>query len=153
MEKERYCNICQRELSDRNPGKICVVCQDNMINGLHDNPYYDLDDMQRILDLCAEQVRRLGRAGTIPGKVPAIKQHRYLKPEVDRWIHSGHIPTGHRPVGPLQEEAYRLCQKKDHSWLVDERFLGHACTSTNSVEIKDGLMHMPTTYRCYFCGH
>jgi hypothetical protein len=155
MEKERYCSICQRELSDRNPGTICIACQDNIINDLRENPYYDLDDMQHLLGLSAEQVKRLGRAGTIPGRVPSVKQHRYLKTEVDAWMHADYIlpAAARKPTGPLQEEAYRLCRKKDHSWLVDERFLGHACTATNNVEIKDGLVQMPTTYRCYFCGH
>ena len=36
-----------------------------------------------------ESVKRLGRKGMIPGKIPVIKEHRYFKDAVDEWIHSG----------------------------------------------------------------
>ena len=112
-------------------------------------------DLQRIFGLSAEQVRRLSRAGRFPGRMPVIKEHHFSKSMIDSWIKSNHSfrSARARPVGPLQEEAYRLCQKGDHSWLTDERFIGQACTSVTSSEIKNNIVWMSTAFKCYFCGH
>jgi hypothetical protein len=155
METERYCKLCQRELSTQNPGSICVICQDKITKTFDDKPYYDVEDLQRIFGLSAEHVRRLSRAGRIPGRMPVVKEHHFSKSVIDRWIEANHICTSASPrrMGPLQEEAYRLCQKGDHSWLTDERFLGQACTSKTSSKIKNNMVQMSTTFKCYFCGH
>jgi len=154
VENKRYCKICQRDLSQQNPGSICVVCQDNITKSIGEKSYYDTNDLTAILGVGPDQIRKLGREGKIPGKIPG-KQHHYLKPEVDNWVNSDHIyhRSHPRPVGPLQEEAYQLCQNSDHRWLIDESFLGHASTSQTSSELKDNLVKISTKYKCYFCGH
>jgi hypothetical protein len=123
---------------------------------LDDKPYYDVRDIMCMLGLESEEyVRRLGRKGTIPGRLPGLKQHRYLKDEVQRWIWSGHIFSSAvpRPVGPLQEEAYRRCREGDHSWMFEERFEGHAYTVESSAEIKGHMMYPLMKRTCYYCHH
>jgi hypothetical protein len=155
MEKERYCKLCQRELSRQNPGSVCMICQDKITETFDDKPYYDVEDLQRIFGLSAEQVRRLSRTGRFPGRMPVIKEHHFSKSVIDSWIKSNHSFRGASPrlVSPLQEEAYQLCQGGDHSWLTDERFLGQACTSKTSSKIKNNMVQLSTTFKCYFCGH
>jgi hypothetical protein len=74
---------------------------------------------------------------------------------VDEWIKLNHIINSHisRPTNPTQEEAYGLCQKKDHSWITDERFIGNAGTTTRSTELKNSLVKISIKYKCYFCGY
>ena len=156
MGKERYCKICKRQLNKQNPGSLCIICQDKVAKTYSEKQYYDIDDIKHILGLeSSEQVKRLGRVGKIPGRIPGIKEHRYLKREIDRWLESDHIfsQVSPRPVGPLQEEAYLLCQQGDHSWMREDRFIGHACTSETSAEIIGHSMPMQITYTCYFCKH
>jgi hypothetical protein len=153
MENERYCKLCKRHLKQQNPGALCIICQNKITKSFDDKPYYDIEDIKRVLGLESnEQVRRLGRAGKIPGRIPGVKGHRYLKTVVDNWVESDHIflRINPKPIGPLQEEAYRLCQQGDHSWMRDERFLGQACTSEDSAEILDNKMPMSTDVQVLF---
>ncbi len=89
---ERKCLQCGAVLSQYNPGKLCFPCQEKNQRGLQertgDSPNYNVDDMCYILGLKPEQVRRLGRKNVIPGRIPGIKQHLYLKAFVDEWITS-----------------------------------------------------------------
>jgi len=154
LTPERYCKLCRRELSPQNPGSICVICQGNITKNLDEKSYYDVTDLEGVLGLGADHIRRLGRAGKIPGRIPGRK-HNYLKTEVDRWVQSDHLfNTEHpKPVGPLQEEAYSLCQQGDHSWLTEERFIGTASTSETSSELHGNLVKIFTRFTCYFCRH
>ena len=99
MEHQRFCKVCERELSQQNPGSICVICQDNITKSLDEKPYYDVNDLQKILGVSAAQVRRLGREGKIPGRIPG-KKHDYLKSVVDDWMNLDHIfrRTSPKPV-------------------------------------------------------
>jgi len=118
--------------------------------------HYDVHDLMSLLGLDSEeQVRRLGRAGKIPGRVPGIKRQLYSKEAVDRWIQTDYAFTDPRikPLSPLQEEAYHLCRSGNHSWMTEERFLGHACTAQVQSEIKKNTLKLQTRYTCYFCGH
>ena len=154
MELLRWCKSCGRELATSNPGSLCVICQDKIIGKFDDSPFYDVADLKHILGLESEEhVRRIGRAGKIPGRLPG-KKHHYSKSEVDHWIKSNHKYTNpnRMPSGPFQEEAYRLCQSGDHNWLTDERFLGQACTAEPSSKIENNLLKISTKFKCYFCG-
>jgi hypothetical protein len=156
MNQVRYCSKCKRELIPSNPGRLCTVCREKMSRSLPDEKtYYDVNDLMRLFGLDSEeQVRRLGRAGKIPGRVPAIKRHLYSKESVDNWIQSDYVFINPRlkPIGPLQEEAYRLCQSGDHSWMTEERFLGQACTAQVESEMVKNKLKQQIRYTCYFCG-
>jgi hypothetical protein len=154
MSQERYCTICQRALSTQNPGTLCVICQGDITHKLDKKPYYDVEDLKKKLGVSEYQVRRLGRNNEIPGRIPG-KQHHYLKAAVDSWIESDFIynRTNPKPVDPLQEEAYKLCQTGDHGWLTEKRFLGHACTAQTSSELMSYTLQVSTQFKCYFCGH
>jgi hypothetical protein len=85
----RLCRHCGDSLSSGNPTTICFACQEKKRGTLAgDNTlHYDVQDMMVILGLDSpEQVRRLGRAGRIPGRVPAVRTHLYIKQIVDTWI-------------------------------------------------------------------
>ncbi len=156
MEQEKYCSKCKRPLSKQNPGLLCIICQDKIAQSQDEEPYYDVTDMMHILGLYNEEsVRRLSRAGKIPGRIPGIKQHLFSKTAIDHWIESDHIypQISPAPVSPLQEEAYKLCQQGDHSWMGEERFQGQACTVVNSAEVVGNAVKMTAIYRCYFCQH
>ena len=104
----RKCLQCGAALSHYNPGKLCFPCQEKNRRELQeragDSPNYNVDDMCSILGLRPEQVRRLGRKKAIPGRIPGIKQHMYLKASVDEWIGSGgEFPTPDTEVAPEGE--------------------------------------------------
>ncbi len=87
------CVQCGGVLSQYNQGTLCFSCQEKkqeeLIERMGDSPNYDVNDICFILGLDPEQVRRLGRNGIIPGRIPGIKKHLYLKALVDSWVRSG----------------------------------------------------------------
>ncbi len=89
----RVCRECGKELNQYHMGKLCYTCQnkkqEELTEKMGDSPNYDVNDMCSILDLSQEQVRRLGRDEKIPGKIPEIRRHLYLRELVDPWIRSG----------------------------------------------------------------
>ena len=88
----RVCAQCGAVLNQYNPGKLCFPCQkqkqDELTEKTGNSLNYDVNDLCSILGLSQEQVRRLGRDKKIPGKIPEIKRHLYVKEVVDLWIHS-----------------------------------------------------------------
>lgn len=94
----RKCGRCGAILSQYNQGKLCFTCQvkkrDELTEKIGDGPNYDSNDIGVILGLSPEQVRRLGRKGIIPGRIPGVKQHLYLRELVDSWVRGGgKLPT------------------------------------------------------------
>ena len=89
----RKCIQCGAVLSQHNQGTLCFPCQEKkqkeLIEKIDDGPNYDINDMCFILGLSPEQARRLGREGKIPGRIPEIKKHLYLRALVDPWVRSG----------------------------------------------------------------
>lgn len=86
----RKCQTCEAQLNSYHPGKLCYPCQEKrqqeLKNKQLDAPYYTLDDMCFILGYeNPESVRRLGRRGEIPGRLPSGR-HLYQKEQVDEWI-------------------------------------------------------------------
>ena len=90
---KRLCSQCGAVLNQLNPGKVCFPCQEKKQEELKekmgDSPNYGIDDLLFLLDLeNPESVKRLGRKGIIPGRIPGIRKHLYLREEVDQWIRS-----------------------------------------------------------------
>jgi hypothetical protein len=151
----RTCAECGTQLNRYNPGKLCFPCQDKRREKIaaRTKQYYDVDDMMEMMGLeSTEQVKRKGRAGLIPGRIPERKAHLYNREVVDQWIKSGGLPL-HRPSSPLQQEAYERCIKKDHSWLSDEKFDGIAYGTETISERGESSINVKSRRTCYFCDH
>jgi hypothetical protein len=99
-----------------------------------------------------EQVKRKGRAGLIPGRIPGAKAHLYNREVFDQWIKSGGLPL-HRPSSPLQQEAYKRCVKKDHGWLSNDKFDGIAYGTETISERGEYSITVKYRRTCYFCDH
>jgi len=134
---------------------LCSPCQAKKLAHISasDDPYYTVEELTHILGLESdESVKRIGRKGKIPGRVPGVRKHLYSKEAVDAWVKSGNrIKT--MINSPLQQEAYELCCKGDHAWMMDEKFEGHACKVETFSEIRDNRLMMTSRRACYFCGH
>lgn len=88
---ERKCKDCGTKLSSYNRGTLCWPCQEKrkaqLQKQIGDSPHYAVDDLCFLLGYAnPESVKRLGRKRIIPGRVPGIRQHLYLKAPVDDWI-------------------------------------------------------------------
>ena len=154
---QRKCIGCSANLKGDNPGTLCPSCQTKKLAQLADSgpSYYTAADLTYILGLENEEsVKRLGRKGIIPGRVPGIKKHLYLKEAVDAWIKAGNKLVM-KPTSPIQAEAYALCIMDDHTWMRDERFEGQAyqtIESPSEISDRQGIV-MSYKRSCYFCGH
>ncbi len=89
----RVCSQCGAVINQYHPGNLCYPCQEKKQEELKekmgDSPHYGIDDLCFLLDLeNPESVKRLGRKGIIPGRIPGIRKHLYLREEVDQWIRS-----------------------------------------------------------------
>jgi hypothetical protein len=97
----RKCQVCGAQLNSYNPGVLCSPCQEKnkekLQEKLSNTPHYTLDDMCFLLGYQnRESMRRLARKGRIPGRVPTIRRHLYLKEVVDKWIHNSGRPPGEK---------------------------------------------------------
>ncbi|MFC1866333.1 hypothetical protein ACFLYB_06445, partial [Chloroflexota bacterium] len=129
----RHCSLCNLAILHNENIDYCSACMADIIQGITDRTkVYTFKDMMKLLDLHSEeQVRRHSRQGKIPGRIPIIKQHLFVRTVVDKWIEHGQ-PTPRAP-NPLQKEARILCNKKDHSWLMDEKYNGVAYFSAATI--------------------
>ncbi len=118
--------------------------------------HYNSRDIADLMGLTSEeQVRRLSRAGKIPGRVPGIKQHLFVQPVINQWIKQNQI-LPKVPTNPLQEEAKKRCENKDHDWLFDEKFNGIAYRTYDDLPQQgEEVLKVGHKYRrsCYFCGY
>lgn len=116
----RKCKGCGALLSSHNPRLLCWPCQDKKKTQLQeqigDTPHYTVDNLCFLLGLAnPESVKRLGRKGTIPGRLPGIRQHLYLREEVDPWIHGAHQESPKAEVimqKPYEETLHKQKMRK-----------------------------------------
>jgi hypothetical protein len=151
----RTCSQCGAQLTRYNPGKLCFPCQEKRKEKMSTDtgPNYNVPQMMVLMGLKSEeQVKRLGREGLIPGRVPLVKEHLYNKEVINEWIKSGGLPL-HRPTNPLQQEAYKLCKKKDHGWFSDEKFDGIAYGTETISERGKYTINISHRRTCYFCNY
>ena len=85
----------------------------------------------------------------------------YLRPE---WL--AHRKLGHLrfaaqepliPRSTLENSAWEMCESRDHSWMAEELYRGHAFTVSESTEELDGfngstLKAVYSEKTCHFCG-
>jgi len=151
----KYCTNCGNKLPPHNVGQRCPTCQEKAkekhVSALQD--YYTTRDMMEILDLTSEeQVRRLSREGKIPGRVPGIKQHLFVKKIVDKWIEEGQ-PIPRIPTSPIQEKARAMCRRHDHSWMREEEYEGNSYLRETQVDQGEHTIIIGFIHRCYFCDY
>ena len=86
------CSKCGKKLSMYNPGKLCFACQKKKLEQ-EKTSGNDLIDAQGLADIIglsdAESVKRLGRKGKLPPRIPAIRRWLWHKDIVEAWIKSG----------------------------------------------------------------
>ena len=92
-ETARKCKVCGRCLASYNPGQLCWACQEKkkelLEEQIGDTPHYTVDNLCVVLGFGnPESVRRLGRKGKIPGRIPGIRKHLYYRKTVNDWIRS-----------------------------------------------------------------
>lgn len=124
MAIPRKCSRCGANLSRYNLGKLCSLCQEKVKAELEwareESLHYDLEDMCRLLGFQSnESVKRLARKGLIPGRVPGVKKHLFLREEVDLWLRTGATASkaeearenafSYQPVQMNEEEAPAFC--------------------------------------------
>jgi len=86
------CKDCGTILNSYHTGLLCWPCQEKKKEQLQeqiaDTPNYTVENLCFLLGYAnPESVKRLGRKGKIPGRIHGIRQHLYLKEEVDQWLH------------------------------------------------------------------
>jgi len=106
------CKNCGAVLSSYNPGPLCWPCQEKRKEQLEekigDTPHYTVENLCFLLGLRnPESVKRRGRKGLIPGRVPGIRQHLYRREEVNQWI-----------KGPQEESTGGTQQQQSASFLT-----------------------------------
>jgi len=148
----RKCLQCDTALSQYNPGKLCFPCQEKNRRELQekagDNPNYNVDDMCSILGLKPEQVRRLGRKNVIPGRIPGIKQHMYLKASVDEWISSGgEFPTP-GPTEVLEGESGSTDESQSKTVSFDRELFIKSDSIMSERDIRN-LLHSLEHHQSY----
>lgn len=128
---ERKCEQCNAVLSEHNDGTLCFPCQkkkqEELQKRIGDKPYYDIYDMSFFLGVSPEQVKRLGRDKKIPGRIPGIKEHRYVKAIVDLWISSGGEITKPEVLmhySDLALTALKLVEILDHYYQAHQFDIG-----------------------------
>jgi len=105
-------------LNQYHVGNLCYPCQEGKPEELKekmgDSPHYGIDELCLLLGLeNPESVRRLGRRGIIPGRVPGIKKRLYLREKVDQWIRSGGEFADNRSQAQVgQSEVMRSRRRK-----------------------------------------
>jgi len=115
---KRVCVQCKTALNQYHVGNLCYACQERKQAELKEetghSPHYSIDDLCFLLGLeSPESVKRLGRKGMIPGRVPGIKKHLYLRGKVDQWIRSGGEFADNRSQAQVgQSEVMRSRRRK-----------------------------------------
>ena len=86
---KRMCVQCGAVLIQYNPGKLCFPCQEKRSEGKITNgeDKIDAEDFADILGYKnAESIKRLGREGKLPDRVPENKKWLWYKDVVADWI-------------------------------------------------------------------
>ena len=85
----RVCAQCGAVLNQYNPGKLCFPCQEKHLgqNISDDEDNIDAEEFARILGLKnAESVRRKGRKGELPPRIPGRRKWLWYRSVVEDWI-------------------------------------------------------------------
>jgi len=152
---QRTCKICGAALNAYNTTSLCGACQKKTVEAVssEENLYYTTKDMMRLLGLVSEeQVRPMSRDVKIPGRIPSIRRHLFLKDEVNKWLRTGNS-SAIQLVDIGLKEASRQCKLGDHSFFEDESLNGRAYISGYIHHLDKNIITMFTRKTCAFCGY
>lgn len=88
----RVCLNCGKELTQKNPAKLCFACQEKQRerDTTSNEELIDAKDFAFILGLTSdESVKRLAIKGKLPPRIPGVRKCLWSKDVVDLWIRSG----------------------------------------------------------------
>jgi predicted DNA-binding transcriptional regulator AlpA len=88
----RVCRKCGTKLNRYHKGNYCYACQDKRLEEIitDDKDFIDAKEFAHILGLSnVESVRRLGRKGKLPKRIPGIREYRWPRSVVEEWIKQG----------------------------------------------------------------
>ena len=146
---DRYCKICNRLLSERNPGCICVLCQNKLLPklGSPENLYYDAEDMAALFVLKnAESVKRKARRGELPPRIPGIRKCLWPKEVIEDWRLSGFKHNVEE-----DEKSKAILKALELGWPIDQMtYYGHNVGNLISElkslgHLEDGGQHTEDT--------
>lgn len=83
------CRQCGRELHRYQTGNLCHACQEKRLEKMitDDEDLVDAEGYAPILGLdSAEQLRRIARKGVLAPNIPAIKQWRWRRKDIEDWF-------------------------------------------------------------------
>jgi hypothetical protein len=151
---KKLCPKCKNYyLAEESSTGLCVLCSSDLPGDSSLPSYYNVHDLRCLLGLSSdEQVRRKARRGELPRNLPARRQYLWSKVAIDEWLEAGQ-PIPRIPTSPLQEEARAMCDKKDHTWLGDDKYSGVAFSSKDEFRITPlNTVALGRHHTCYFCG-
>jgi len=83
------CRQCGRELHRYQTGNLCHACQEKRLEKMitDDEDLVDAEGYAPMLGLdSAEQLRRIARKGVLAPNIPAIKQWRWRRKDIEDWF-------------------------------------------------------------------
>ena len=83
------CRQCGRELHRYQTGNLCHACQEKRLEKMitDDKDLVDAEGYAPMLGLdSAEQLRRIARNGVLAPRIPAIKQWRWRRKDIEDWF-------------------------------------------------------------------
>ena len=83
------CRQCGRELHRYQTGNLCHACQEKRLQKMitDDEDLVDAEGYAPMLGLdSAEQLRRIARNGVLAPRIPAIKQWRWRRKDIEAWF-------------------------------------------------------------------
>lgn len=83
------CLLCDEKLSRYHTGYLCDACQEKRLKKMivDDEEFVDTKGYASMLGLdSAEQLKRLARKGVLASNIPAIKQWRWHRKDIEDWF-------------------------------------------------------------------
>ena len=53
----------------------------------------------------------------------------------------------------IQEKAYAMCQRNDHSWMGEEEYAGNSYLRETKTDKGEYTITVGFVHTCYFCGY
>jgi excisionase family DNA binding protein len=150
----RSCIKCGTPLITDSEENLCPRCLNKKL--YYSENYYDTNDMSPLLGVGQRQVRKNYENGTIPiERVPGIRRILLPKTKFDQWLKDGKPPAAKTTLSAIQEQAYAMCRRGDHSWMQNHlEYYGNSYVSeSNNWAIDNRMVSVGIIDICNFCGH
>jgi len=135
---DRKCVLCKRALAPDNPGKICLVCADELKDVVTELPeILDVEGVRKLLHLeSAETVRRKHRKGELPACIPGSKKLLWFKDDIMDDLKFG---KAFRTVSSEEMQAIAIALKL--GWPI-ERVTSYGHDPQNLIDQLKKLGHL-----------